>query len=368
MKRKMGLFLAAMLMTTSLAGCSSEQASYVQEITKISKLESLESDIKGSVKVKVPVMEAVETQQTSTQTTKPEVKYETVNVTFDGKGYTLNSKDKGSKAYVTLNMKSDENVLDIKDVKIYVDQDKVYISKNYFEGIMKASGAELPASLKSVKQEYVLLDSSVNATDAATPAEYQAMETYIKAMTAPEKQEEMMKNVTKAMDKIDFDIPVVKSDRTYTISLTSDQIIDKTTKSMDNIVNNAEELVNLLGLKDIAKMTKEDYATLKKSYNETGKAEIASGMKSAKDMLKGSSITTKETFGDDSYAMDFNLKLIAKDMMEMEMKMNQNSKVVENRTIVLPKAENAINFEKYMEMMMPEETPAAPVTPAAPAA
>lgn len=355
MKRKVGLFLAAMLMTTSLAGCSSEQASYVQEVTKVSKLESLESDIKGSVKVKVPVMEAVETQQTSTQTTKPEVKYETVNVTFDGKGYTLNSKDQGAKAFVTLNMKSDENVLDIKDVKIYVDQDKVYISKNYFEGIMKASGTELPASLKSVKQEYVLLDSSVSATDASSTPEYQAMENYIKAVTAPEKKDEMMVNFTKAMNKIDFDIPVVKSDRTYTISLTSDQIIDKTTKSMDNIVNNAEELVNLLGLKDIAKMTKEDYAELKKAYNETGKAEMTSGMNMAKDMLKGSSITTKETFGDDSYVMDFNLKLVAKDMMEMEMKMNETSKVVEKRTITLPKAENSIDFEKYMEMMMPEE-------------
>lgn len=364
MKRKVGLFLAAMLMTTSLAGCSSEQASYVQELTKVSKLESLESEIKGSVKVKVPVMEAVETQaqQTSTQATTPEVKYETVNVTFDGKGYTLNSKDQGSKAFVTLNMKSDENVLDIKDVKIYVDQDKVYISKNYFEGIMKASGTELPESLKTVKQEYVLLDSSVSATDASSSPEYQAMENYIKAVTAPEKKDEMMANLTKAMNKIDFDIPVVKSDRTYTISLTSDQIIDKTTKSMDNIVNNAEELVNLLGLKDIAKLTKEDYAELKKAYNETGKAEMTSGMNIAKEMLKGSSITTKETFGDNSYVMDFNLKLVAKDMMEMEMKMNETSKVVEKRTITLPKAENSINFEKYMEMMMPEETA---VTPAA---
>lgn len=358
MKRKLGLFLAGMLMATSLVGCTSEQTSYMQETKKMSSWESIDSDIKGTVKVKFPVVEPV----AEGQTTPAPVKYDTLNVNFDGKGYTLDGSGKNPKAYVTLNLKSDKkDVLDIKDVKIYVDSEKVYISKNYFEGIIKSTGQELPKVLKDVKQEYILIDGAMGQTGTATPAEYQAMEDYIKAMSSPEKKDEMMNKLTKVMEKINFDIPVTKTDRTYTVTLTSDQLLDKALKSMDSIIANSEEIIKMLELQDQLKLTKEDFAELKKSYNEKGKAEMTTDIATAKEMLKGSTITTKETFGDDTHVVDMNFKFVVKDMMDMDMTMNQTSKKSEKRDIVMPKVENSISMDKYMEKMMPvEETTPAP--------
>lgn len=365
MKRKLGLFLAATLMATSLVGCSSSQTSYMQESKKMSSWESVESDIKGTVAVKVPVTEPATAATTqTTQTTQPVTKYDTVNVKFDGKGYAVNSSKKDAQAYVTLNVKSDNNEIDIQNVKIYVDAEKVFISKNYFEGIVKATGEELPKALKDVKQEFILIDGAVSDADLAANPEYKAMENYIQTMSSPEKQEEMMANLTKVMEKVDFDVPVSKSDRTYTISLTSEQLFDKAVKSMDNIIANSEEIVKTLGLQEQVKMTKEEYAALKKSYTEKGRAEMVSGIATAKDMMKGSSFTTKETFGDDTHVLDMNLKLTLKDMMDMDMKMNQTSKIVEKRTIEMPKVENSISFDKYMKILEPQETAAATTAPA----
>lgn len=369
MKRKLGLFLAATLVATSLVGCSSSQTSYMQETKKISNWESVESDLKGTVTMKVPVVEPVATDsitKTQTEVTKPVTKYETINVKFDGKGYAVNASKKDAQAYVTLNIKADKDMLDIQNVKIYVDADKVFISKNYFEGLMKATGEELPKALKDLKQEYIVIDSGISNEDLATNPEYKAMENYITAMSSPEKQEEMMANITKVMEKVDFDVPVSKSDRTYTISLNSEQLFDKALKSMDNIVANSEEIVKILGLQDQIKMTKEEYAELKKSYTENGRSEMATSIATAKEMMKGSSFTTKETFGEDTHVLDMNFKIAVKDMMDMDMNMNQTSKMVEKRTIVIPKVENAISFEKYMQILEPQEVPATTVAPSTP--
>ena len=354
MKRKLGLFLAGILMATSLAGCTSEQTSYMQETKKISSWESIDSDIKGNVKVKVPVVEPI----TEGQTTMPTVKYDVLNVNFDGKAYTLDASGKAPKAYVTLNLKSDKkDVLDIKDVKIYVDSEKVYVSKNYFEGIMKSTGQELPKALKDVKQEYILIDGDMGQSGTTTPAEYKAMEDYIKAISSPEKKDEMMNKLTKVMEKINFDIPVTKTDRTYTVTLTSDQLLDKALKSMDSIIANSEEIVKMLGIQEQLKLTQEDFSELKKSYNEKGKAEITTGIATAKEMLKGSSIKTKETFGDDTHVLDMNFRFVVKDMMDMDMTMNQTSKKAEKKDIVMPKVENSISIDKFMEKMISlEET------------
>ncbi|MGB5824537.1 MAG: hypothetical protein WBH44_10735 [Proteocatella sp.] len=370
MKKKLALLMTMMLMATSLVGCSSEQKSYFDETQKMSKWESTESNVTGKMMVKVAMPSIVEEGK---EAVEPELKYETINVDFDAKGYTLLETGKELKGLVTMNLKSDNEFIDIKDVKIFIDGDKVYISKNYFEGIITSAGGTIPEKVKQMKQEYILMDGSVkNAmmTDEELMAssEYQAMTNYIETITSPEKRDDMMVKMSKVMEIVDFDVPVTKAGRTYTMQLGSDQILEKALKSMDNIVNNTEEILKIMELQTQLNITKEDIASLQKEYNATGKTEAIKAFATAKEMIKGSSITSKESFEDDSYSSDMKLVLSVKDTMSAEMTIKQTAKKVAKQEVNVPKIENSIDMNKYMEALMPEpavETvPAIEMTPA----
>lgn len=369
MKKKLALFMTMMLMATSLVGCSSEQKAYFDETQKMANWESSESDVTGKMVLKV----AVPAVEEGTAAVKPEMKFETINVDFNAKGYTLNEQGKDLKGIVTMNLKSDKDLIDIKDVKIFVDGDKVYISKNYFEGIITSAGEAIPEKVKQIKQEYILIDGSVNSAmmtddELMKNSEYQAMIKYIESATSPEKKDEMMAKLSKVMEIVDFDVPVTKSGRTYTMQLNSDQLLEKALKSMDNIVNNTEEILKIMELQSQLNITAQDIATLKAEYKATGKAEAVKAFATAKEMIKGSNITSKETFADDTYASDVKIKVLVKDMLDTEMTIKQTAKKVDKQEVNVPKIENSIEMSKYMDALMPEETPAvaAPAAPTAP--
>lgn len=358
MKKKLALLMTLMLMSTSLVACSSEQKSYFDETQKMAKWESSESNVTGKMMVKVALPTVVEEGK---EAVKQETKFETINVDFDAKGYTLNETGKDLKGLVTMNLKSDQDLINIKDVKIFIDGDKVYISRNYFEAIATSAGGTIPEKVKKMKQEYILIDGSVQSammTDDELMAntEYKAMTDYIQTITSPEKRDEMMAKMSKVMEIVDFDVPVSKSGRTYTMQMNSDQVLEKALKSMDNVINHTEEILKIMELQTQLNITKEDILALQNEYKATGKAEAVKAFATAKEMIKGSNFTSTETFADDSYTSDMKFVLSVKDMMNAEMTMKQTAKKAAKQAVNVPKIENAIAMDKFMEALMPEPT------------
>ena len=282
---------------------------------------------------------------------------------INAEGYTLNESDgSATKAYVKMDLISDKKELNIKDIKIYVDNENVYISKNYLDAVMGASGQPLPDSIKNMPQEYIIMSTALDTSvmteeEASASAQYQAMSEYIESMTSPEKRGEILEKASKIMDIVGFSVPVNKAGRTYTISLNSDQIIDMSVKSIDKTVVNIEEILKIMDLSPEFKVSKEEIAELRKQYNETGKDQIFQAMAVAKETIKGSEMTTKESFTDSTYKSDIGMKLIMRDMMDLNLSMTQTAKKVEKRELAMPDLKNAVSMDKYMEAFMPAEMP-----------
>lgn len=77
----------------------------------------------------------------------------------------------------------------------------------------------------------------------------------------------------------------------------------------------------------------------------------------AKETIKGSEMTTKESFTDSTYKSDIGMKLIMGDMMDLSLSMTQTAKKVEKRELAMPDLKNAVSMDKYMEAFMPAEMP-----------
>lgn len=359
MKRKFAVLMSILIMSSSITGCTTQQKAYFDETEKMARWESSETEIAGKMVMKVPVTQELKEGEYQTQ----ELKFETVNVDINAEGYTLNESDGSStKAYVKMDLVSDKKELNIKDIKIYVDNENVYISKNYLDAVMGASGQPLPDSIKNMPQEYIIMSTALDTSvmteeEVAASAQYQAMSEYIESMTSPEKRGEILGKASKIMDLIDFSVPVNKTGRTYTIKLNSDQIIDMSVKSIDKTVLNIEEILKIMDLAPEFKVSKEEIAELRKQYNETGKEQIFQAMAVAKETIKGSEMTTKESFTDSTYKSDIGMKLIMRDMMDMNLTMTQTAKKVEKRELAMPDLKNAVSMDKYMEAFMPAEMP-----------
>ncbi|WP_028829077.1 hypothetical protein [Proteocatella sphenisci] len=361
MKKKIAVLMSILVMFSSITGCSTQQKAYFDETEKMAKWESTKSEITGNMVMKVPITPVLREGEYQTQ----ELKFETINFDIVAEGYTL-SEDGGNstKAYVKMDLNSDKDLIDIKDIKIFVDNQNIYISKNYFDAIIKASGQPLPEGLKKITQEYIVLNSSLDTAgmteeEMAANTQYQAMNEYIKSMTSSEKREKVLVKASKIMDLLEFNIPVNKSGRTYTINIKSDQMIDMSIKSIDKVFANTDQILKIMDLGPEFKMTKEEIAEFKKQYDETGKTQVFQGMTVAKEMIKGSEITTKETFTDSTYQSEIGMKFTLRDMMDMNLTMIQKAKKIEKQEIVIPEIKNAISMEKYMEAAMPE----APLAP-----
>lgn len=342
MKKKLSVVLAICMVILTLSACTTQQKAYLDELKKVSQWESYETASKGSIGFSFSLGETPET----------------MSITFDGNGYNYAKKGQPIKGYATFSIKEKSGKFNIPEIKAYIDGNKAYISKSYIEEIMKSSGEEIPAAVKEVKAEYLLMDYEKGimpqeVMGAMSSGYNRFMKQYTQALTDGTKRNEMIDKMAKIGDLIRFDIDVKQDGRTYTMALNSDELVDKSVASLDNTVKNMGKILEILELKKELGIDDSMIAELQKSYDNEAKAEIVKAVPELKETIKGSRVDIKEVFADDNYNGAVKFNLMVKDFGKFDMDYTTNSKKVAKKEIAMPKAENTISFEKYMELYLP---------------
>lgn len=309
LKRTLAIIMTAAMTIGTMAGCSQTTLNYSKELANTSKWEAVTSSIEGKVNVDV-------------QGVKEEV-------TFTGTSYKANDK-----AYVDMKFNNTSGKIKIPEIKEYIDGNTIYINKSYFEAIYGMSGQPIPEGLAKIKEEYIAIDSSVTGMDLTKMQ---------KLATQPDAMIQIGKLVFG--DNTDLDLPFVQNGREYTINLDADKTVDLSAKAIKAASNNLDKInTTFLG----AKLTAENIAQIKTAVND---AEFDATLPQIKAALAGSTITSKETFTDNTYISDVNMNLQIKDFGNVSIAMKSVSIKSEVMAITLPTSKIKLSAEELTELM-----------------
>lgn len=316
MKRKILALLMTLLMLLTVAGCSTEGLNLYEEMKKTSAWEAVET--KGSMLIAA------------------EVQGEKFELGADISGY---SHTKEMQAYIEMNINTiklgnTNQTIKMSPVKIYLDQQALYISKTYFTELMSLSGAELPETLKSIEAEYIGIDLNAAGTEAL--------------ILKPEKAIELTETLFKGSD---IKLPITKNGRAYTIELNADQMVDLSIEFIKEIMGNLD-LINEISDTGLTQ------AELDESAAEISQA-LEEGKALAKPALKGSKATVKYTFGDTTYEenMDVNFKVaFGGEELTFDIHVDSEAKKIAKKEFELPTSKVLYTMEDLVGLMLPAPT------------
>lgn len=266
MKKKLLALVMVVLTAIMMIGCNKTGLSLLDELNKFYAWDA--SEYKGDF---VFTVEADGTK---------------VNVYAEMNGYS-NQKDGMDEATLTLKkVEAEGEVLDLANdikiapIRVIVNDNKVYMSKSYFEDIFNLAGQETTKEFKNIKSEYIGLEY---------PRMNMSKETVVSYM-----------NMFK---EIKTDVAIAQSDRKYTIELADEKLIDA-----------GKEFVSVFCTSDVFKasmlatgqITEEQLAEFEKEL----KVGMDEAVKTISPMLKGSNAKAEYQFADDSLKINDELNLV----------------------------------------------------------
>ncbi|WP_069998886.1 hypothetical protein [Cellulosilyticum sp. I15G10I2] len=311
MKKKLIAVIMTLLMLLGTVGCSTEGLNLYEEMKKTSAWEYAES--KGNVLVTA------------------EVQGQKFELGADFSGY-ANTKE--TQAYVEMQIntiKFSNMSLDVKmsPVKMYVDNQTLYISKTYFTELMQVSGAPISEALNSIEAEFIGIDLNTG-TQAAMLDQKKAMA------------------LTEALFKgSEVKVPVTQNGRTYTIELNSDQMVDLSVQFIKEVMNNMDAINELSG----TGVTQKDIDENK----EEVELALVQGQEMVKPMLAGSKATLKYVFEDNTYKEDMDIALkfaFGEEKINLNMAVNADSKKSAKKDFKVPSSNVLYTMEEFMQLLM----------------
>ena len=320
LKKTLALIMTAAMTIGTMAGCSQATLNYSKELSNTAKWEAITSNIEGKVNIDV-------------QGVKEEV-------TFTATSYKANDK-----AYIDMKFNNLSGKINIPEIKEYVDGNTIYINKSYFQGIYAMTGQPVPEGLANIKEEYIAIDSSVTGMDL----------NQIQTLTT---KPDAMIQIGKLVfgDNTDLDLPFAQNGREYTINLDADKTVDLSAKAIKAASNNLDKInTTFLG----SKLTAENIAEIKTTVND---AQFDATLPQIKAALAGSTITSKETFTDNTYIADFNMNLQVKEFGSVLVAMKTTSTKSEVKAVTLPTSKIKLSPEEFVKLTTPTTTTIAATT------
>lgn len=319
LKRTAALAMGAALTVGSLSGCSQATLNYADEYKKVAAWDASEIQMTG----KIAVNSANENKE----------------LTFTSTEYAS-----GDKAYAKVDFKSDENSgFNIPEIEVYVDNGTSYINKSYYEHMYSDNGLEVPESIKNIKADYIAVESPfTGCVDMAS------MQSFV---NDPEALINLLKTVF-GEDKID--LPYVQNGREYTMNLDSDQIVDLGTKAITAAAGNLDNINTEFKLN----LKPEDVSLYKSALTSE---DFVNSMSKLKDTLKGSTISTKETFTDDSCTCDFKFNFVINEEnteaapTKVSIELNSKSAKSEAKDIEIPTNVAKLSQEELLAISQSEQ-------------
>ena len=341
MKKKILTILLVLIAAITLGACSANTTAYLDSAQKVADWKG--SKVSGKLEYNVEVKD-------------PE-SGETEKINFP---VTLSGEQMGrDKAHVVMNMDfskfkeliakkagSDEEIAGLnKEVPdkikmdIFVKDNEVIMSKDIF--------ALAGDGLKDIKEDYI---SIANEENGLSPKATQYF-------SSEEFKTDLLKLMDVASKDIKQSIDYKVEGNTYTLDTTSDAVIDEFIKAADGIMKNwdavstaALEIVDKAGVQ-LTDEDKKDFKELNKEYKAEDLKEAANGIK---EMLKGSSLSEKTTFGENKLNQEITLKLNFADFVKVSVKGNVETVKDENVKINFPTSVKKLTMDEYMKLIMPE--------------
>ncbi|MDU1022805.1 MAG: copper amine oxidase N-terminal domain-containing protein [Peptoniphilus harei] len=340
MKKKILAILFVLTIALTLGACSANTTSYLDSAQKV-------ADWKGS-KVSGKLEYNVEVKDPETN--------EILNINFP---VTLTGEQMGrDKAHVVMNMDfskfkeliakkaTSEEIAGLnKDVPdkikmdIFVKDNEIIISKDIF--------ALAGDGLKDIKEDYISIADEENGLSPKAT----------KYFSSEEFKTDLLNLMNTASKDIKQGIDYKVEGNTYTLNTTSDAVIDEFIKYADNIMKNwdavstsALKIVDKAGL-PLTDEEKKDFKELNKEYKAEDLKEAAKGIK---EMIKGSSLSEKTTFGENKLNQEIALKFNFADFVKVSVKGNVDTVKDENVKINFPTSVKKLTMDEYMNLIMPK--------------
>lgn len=310
MKKKLLALVMVVLTAIMMIGCSKTGLSLLDEFNKFYAWEA--SEYKGDV---VFTLEAGGVK---------------VNVTAEMSGY-ANQKENSAEATLVLKkLEAEGEVLDLSSeiklspIKVMVKDNKVYMSKSYFEDLFNLTGMETTKEFKAITSEYIGID-------------YPGLDL----------SKELNTQYLDMFKDIKTDIEIAQNDRTYTIELTDEKLIEA-----------GKEFITVFCTSDLFKasmiatgqMTEEDFAELEKELT-AGMDEV---VKTIQPMIKGSNAKVEYKFADDSLKMDdeFNLVLtVDEEKVAVNCKLTADYKKAVAKEVKVPEGTVVYTMDELTDIM-----------------
>ena len=341
MKKKILAIFLVLCFALTLGACSANTTSYLDSAQKVADWKG--SKVSGKLEYNVEVKD-------------PE-RNEILNINFP---VSLTGEQMGrDKAHVVMNMDfskfkeliakkagSDEEVASLnKDVPdkikmdIFVKDNEVIMSKDIF--------ALAGDGLKDIKEDYISIANEENGLSPKAT----------KYFSSEEFKTDLLDLMNTASKDIKQGIDYKVEGNTYTLNTTSDAVIDEFIKYADNIMKNwdavstsALKIVDKAGL-PLTDEEKKDFKELNKEYKAEDLKEAAKGIK---EMIKGSSLSEKTTFGENKLNQEIALKFNFADFVKVSVKGNVDTVKDENVKINFPTSVKKLTMDEYMNLIMPK--------------
>lgn len=340
MKKKILAIFLVLCFALTLGACSANTTSYLDSAQKV-------ADWKGS-KVSGKLEYNVEVKDPETN--------EILNINFP---VSLTGEQMGrDKAHVVMNMDfskfkeliakkaTSEEIAGLnKDVPdkikmdIFVKDNEVIMSKDIF--------ALAGDGLKDIKEDYISIANEENGLSPKAT----------KYFSSEEFKTDLLNLMNTASKDIKQGVDYKVEGNTYTLNTTSDAVIDEFIKYADNIMKNwdavstsALKIVDKAGL-PLTDEEKKDFKELNKEYKAEDLKEAAKGIK---EMIKGSSLSEKTTFGENKLNQEIALKFNFADFVKVSVKGNVDTVKDENVKINFPTSVKKLTMDEYMNLIMPK--------------
>ncbi|AKL93791.1 hypothetical protein CACET_c02750 [Clostridium aceticum] len=233
-------------------------------------------------------------------------------------------------SYTEMHIKDAEGLQTIPTIKAYTQGSNLYINRDAVLAFLAAIGQ---SEAVAISEEYVMLQNNQNAIELNS---------------------NILKDMVAFIEEMDLgmDLGMTQEDNVYTLTLTSDEMIDLLDAYIQYILNNIDQLPSGL-IPSEAMPTEEEMQEALQAYNTF----LAPYKEMAKEFTKGSLYHQVSTFEDDSYHEDATLTFVTP-MGQLNMKMTSTSKKLDSSTIQLPTSVMVITEEEFTNLLTGGLTPA----------
>ena len=340
MKKKILAIFLVLTIALTLGACSANTTSYLDSAQKVAdwKGSKVSGKLEYNVEVKDPESGEIEKINFPVSLTGEQMGRDKAHVVMNmdfSKFKELIAKKATSEEVAGLN----KDVPDKIKMDIFVKDNEVIISKDIF--------ALAGDGLKDIKEDYISIADEENGLSPKAT----------KYFSSEEFKTDLLDLMNTASKDIKQGIDYKVEGNTYTLNTTSDAVIDEFIKYADNIMKNwdavstsALTIVDKAGL-PLTDEEKKDFKELNKEYKAEDLKEAAKGIK---EMIKGSSLSEKTTFGENKLNQELALKFNFADFVKVSVKGNVDTVKDENVKINFPTSVKKLTMDEYMNLIMPK--------------